>query len=251
MGVNDWNGPLNRDNFADFFNEYAPSAYKSVYRILGDTTRTENVLLDAFVETFHERNSTEMEDPVSVLGLILQKKAAQMAVKYPLPENYKFSVRSLDEFTQTTLLTDISQKIDSLTFRMLDMITATTAQHLPGGGGVTRIVGGIADSGISLLLIAELLIVGLIIAGVTYFGAMRAFGVSDAIPNYRIAVEQNSDEKLVAALPYLPLELRSKNVYSDRIPSIPDSQQEDTPSDSQESTKVTDIDDPEISATPG
>jgi len=246
-----WNEPLNRENFTEFINEYAPAAYKSVYRMLGDTTRTEKVLLDSFIEIFHERNSTDMEDPVSVLGIILQKKASQMAEKYPLPENYRFSVRSLDEFTQTTLLAEINQKINSASFRILDSITTTTTQRLPGGGGVTRIVGEIADSGISLLLIAELFFVVLIIAGVTYFGAMRTFGVSDAIPNYRVAAEQNFDQKLVAALPYLPLELRSQNVYSDRLPVIPDSQQEVIVSDTQETTTMTAEDTANISATQG
>jgi hypothetical protein len=251
VGVSYWNEPLNRENLAEFFNQYAPAAYKSVYRMLGDTTRTENVLLDTFVELFHERNSADMEDPVMVLGLILQKRASQMAAKYPLPDNYRFSVRSLDEFTQTTLLSDINRKIDSLSFRILDMITATTTQHLPGGGGVTRIAGEIADSGISLLLIAELLIVGLLIAGVTYFGAMRTFGVSDAIPNYRITAEQNADEKLVAALSYLPLELHSNNVYSDRLPEIPDPGQEEDPSDAGEGTTTTGETTADISATMG
>lgn len=249
--MNYWSEPLNRENFTVFFNEYAPAAYRSVYRMLGDTTRTENVLRSAFVELYHERNSKEAEDPVAVLGIILQKKAAQMAEKYPLPDNYRFSVRSLDEFTQSTLITEINRKIESLSFRILDTVTATTTQRMPGGAGMTRIAGEIANSGVSFMLLVELLIVAVLISGVTYFGAMRIFGVGGAIPDYRIAAEQNTDEKLVAALPYLPLALNGNNVYSERLPEIPYMYQNDDTSDITETSPTTVEPTSEISATPG
>lgn len=228
MGMSDWQEPINRDNISEFYNLFAPAAYKSVYRILGDTTRTENVLLDSFVELYRERNSSEADDPVNNFGTILQKKAKQMEDKYPLPATYSFQVRSLDEFTKTTLLADLNRKIDSLQFKAIDMISSTAAHRIPGGGGVSSLAGNINNFGISLMLIIQLIVVGLIISAITYFGAMSAFKVREAIPDYRIAAEQNTDEKLVAALQYLPLKLQRNTVFSDQTGNLPVSEQEDT-----------------------
>lgn len=250
--MNSWNERLTRENITDFFNEYAPPAYKSVYRMLGDTARTENVLLYSFVEVYRQRNSGDSEDPVTLFGQILQKRAALIAVKYPLPENYRFSVRSLDEFTQNTLLSDIIHKIDSFSFRAVDVISASSARKLPGGASLPRFGAGVGESGLSIQLIIQLLIVGLIIAGVTYFGAMSGFDVRDSIPDYRITSEQNTDEKLVAALQYLPLRLNANNVFKEVLPAIPSPNQIDESSETSENTTDVTIDgETEISATRG
>ena len=112
-----------------------------------------------------------------------------MASKYPLPANYQFSVRSLDEFTQTMLLSDILRKIDSLPFKAFDMLSSSAVHRMPGGAGLPRMVGNFTHSGVSLLLIAQLVAVALIIAIVMYFVAMSTFGVRK---RYRIIIrEQN------------------------------------------------------------
>lgn len=249
--MNAWNEPLTRENFTGFFNRYSPAAYRSVYKMIGDTTRTESVLLDAFVETFHERNSPEQMDPVEVFGSVLQKKALHMASKYPLPANYQFSVRSLDEFTQTMLLSDILRKIDSLPFKAFDMLSSSAVHRMPGGAGLPRMVGNFTHSGVSLLLIAQLVAVALIIAIVMYFVAMSTFGVREAIPNYNTGAEQNTDEKLVAALQYLPIQLQPQTVFSDELEAIPAPIQEETTSVTDQSQENMTTDDTEYSATTG
>ncbi|MBN1891730.1 MAG: hypothetical protein JW780_03035 [Clostridiales bacterium] len=247
--MNDWHEPINRENIADFYNLYAPAAYKSVYRILGDTTRTENVLLDSFIELYRERNSYEAQDPVNTFGAILQKKAKQMEEKYPLPVSYSFQVRSLDEFTKTTLLADLNRKIDSVQFKAIDMISSTAAHRIPGGGGISSLSGNIHNFGITLTLIIQLLVVGLIIAAITYFGAMSTFKVREAIPDYRVAAEQNTDEKLVAALQYLPLQLQRNTVFSDQTGDLPIAVPEDTSLTTEASESISE--ETELTATQG
>lgn len=242
MGMNEWLDPLSRENLLDFYNIFAPAAYRSVYKMVGDTTRTENVLLEAFSETYRERNTPEGEDPVALFGAVLQKKAMQMAAKYPVPENYSFSIRSLDEFTQTTLYADIIRKIDSLPFKAYDAIASTTVHRMSGSSTVPRITGSIASSGVSILLIIQLLIVGLIISAVTYLGAMSVFGVSDSIPDYRVSAEQNTDEKLVAALQYLPLKLQGITVYSDKFGVIPEPADSETTASGDTGEETTTLD---------
>ncbi len=215
--MNLWTEPLSRNNIDDFFNEYAPSAYRSAYKVLGDTTRTENVLLESFVETYHQRNVREEENLVFVFGEILEKRVSHVASKYPLPLDVKVSNRTLDDFTRNSLLSDIHRKIDSIPFRILDSLSySTSSHHNSHSPRLPRMIGGIRKSGMSLTLIIQLIVVVILIAIITYAGAMNIFGIRDIIPAGFEQDDWKIDKKLVSALPYLPLVIQDQPVYFEK-----------------------------------
>lgn len=211
--MNLWSEHLSRDNIDDFFNEYAPSAYRSAYRVLGDTTRAENVLLDSFVETYHQRNIRAEENPVFVFGEILERRVSHMSSKYPLPLDVKVSNRTLDDFTRNSLLSDIHRKIDSIMFRVIDTLSSSaSAHHNSHTPRLPKMIGGINKTGLSIILLLQLIVVSIVIAIMTYAGAMNIFGIREIIPGGFEQDEWKIDKQLVSALPYLPLIIQDQPV---------------------------------------
>lgn len=236
--MNLWSERLSRSNIDDFFNEYAPSAYRSAYKVLGDTTRTENVLLDSFVETYHQRNAREEENLVFVFGEILEKRVSHVASKYPVPLDVKVSNRTLDDFTRNSLLSDIHRKIDSIPFRVIDSLSySTSSHHNSHTPKLPRMISGISKTGMSITLILQLIVVAILIAIITFAGAMNIFGIREIIPAGFEQDEWKIDKKLVSALPYLPLVIQDQPVYFEK----PDDS-EAGPSDQSESSTESESD---------
>jgi hypothetical protein len=251
--MNLWSERLSRSNIDDFFNEYAPSAYRSAYKVLGDTTRAENVLLESFVETYHQRNVREEENPVFIFGEILERRVSHISSKYPLPMDVKVSNRTLDDFTRNSLLSDIHRKIDSIPFRVIDSLSSSASSHHNSHAPrLPKMIGGISKSGMSITLILQLIIVAIVIAIMTFAGAMNIFGIRDIIPAGFEQDEWKIDKKLVSALPYLPLVIQNQPVdfpISDDSESTPSVQSESsTISESDTTTTVVTSD---LSATTG
>jgi len=230
--MNIWTEHLSRTNIDDFFNEYAHSAYRSAYRVLGDTTRAESVLMESFVETFHQRNVRAEENPVFVFGEILERRVSHIASKYPLPQDVKISNRTLDEFTRNSLLADIHRKIDSIPFRIIDTLTSS-AHHNSHSPKLPKMVAGISKTGLSVVLILQLVVVSIIIAIMTFAGAMNVFGIRDIIPTDFEQDEWKIDKQLVSALPYLPLVIQDQPVEFD---NSDDSESQASSDESQSST---------------
>jgi len=211
--MNIWSERLTRNNIDDFYNEYAHSAYRSAYRVLGDTTRAESVLMESFVETYHQRNVRAEENPVFVFGEILERRISHIAAKYPLPQDVKISNRTLDEFTRNSLLSDIHKKIDSISFRMIDALSSSASAHHDSHSlRMPKMINGINKTGLSVVLIIQLVFVSIIIAIMTFAGAMNIFGIRDIIPASFEQEEWKIDKQLVSALPYLPLVLQDQPV---------------------------------------
>ena len=77
-----WNKPLNRETFDDFYHLFAPSAFRSSYRILGDSTRTENALVESFMEVYQKRNVEDNVDLVFLFSDLLQKRVEIRSVSF-------------------------------------------------------------------------------------------------------------------------------------------------------------------------
>lgn len=208
-----WDEPITRENLDEFYFEFAPAAYKSAYRILGDTTRSENVLSEAFIEIYHQRNAHNSGNPVFVFSDILERKVAYVASKYPIPENIKIYARSLDEFTKNSILSEIHRKIDSLPFRAVDFLMSSSSptHNITRASGITKYVGNLSKSGITLVLIIQLIIVSVIVGLITYAGAMNTFGVRDIIPVNEEQYLLSIDKQLIPILPYLPIDLSGQS----------------------------------------
>lgn len=250
--MNIWTDRLSRDNIDDFFNEYAPAAYRSAYKVLGDTTRTESVLMDSFVETYHQRNTKIEESPVFILGEILEKRVSHMASKYPIPQDVRVTNRTLDEFTRNSLLSDIHRKIDSIPFRIIDSLSSSSsAHHNSQSPKVPKMIAGINKSGLSVVLLLQIILVSIVIAIMTYAGAMNIFGIRDVIPTSFEQEEWKIDKQLVPALPYLPLIIQDQPVISD----VPDNSQpqssDESESTSDETSAISSAPSSELSATRG
>lgn len=242
--MNIWTEHLSRSNIDDFFNEYAHSAYRSAYKVLGDTTRTDSVLMESFVETYQQRNVRAEENPVFVFGEILEKRISHISSKYPLPQDVKISNRALDEFTRNSLLSDIHKKIDSIPFRMIDALSSSaSAHHNSQSPRIPRMINGINKTGLSVVLILQLVFVSIIIAIMTFAGAMNIFGIRDIIPASFEQEEWKIDKQLVSALPYLPLVLQDQPVD---IQTSDDSESQ-TLEESESSTTTESVTTPSIS----
>ena len=199
-----WTDPLNRENIDVFFHTYVPHAYRSAYRILGDSTRTENVLTESFLEVYHKRNHEEAEDLVFFFSDILQKRVTSLASQYPITETRgRVYDRSIDEFTENSILSEIHRKIDSASFRFIELITSNTV-------GKTAIqtdpfLVQIQNTGLSLVLILQLMVVAIIIFMITFAGVKNIVGMNDIVPKSPNSSEFRLEDLLVPVLDYLPL----------------------------------------------
>ena len=198
-----WNKPLNRDTFDDFFHLFAPAAYRSAYRILGDSTRTENALTEAFMEVYQKRNIDENTDFVFLFSDILQNRVEQLARQYPLSETQAPKSRALDEFTENAILNELHRRLDSAPFRLVEAFTSSATTLVSSHS--EPFVAQIQKTGVSILLLVQLIIAGLIIAAVTTM-AGRLFGVTGLAPKTPEKQEVGVMDAVVVLLDYLPLQ---------------------------------------------
>lgn len=209
-----WDKPLTRDNFDEFFRLFAPHAYRSTYRILGDTTRTENALTEAFLEVYHRRNADDVDDLVFLFSDILQKRVETLASHYPVSETTRTINRVLDEFTENSILADIHHRIDSMPYKILEIFTASS-----GTAGVRTdpILGQIKKSGITLFLILQLILASILIFAITYTFATSVFGINDLAPQSPDKSELSIKDLLGPTLDYLPLTITGQTAAADEI----------------------------------
>lgn len=197
-----WNKPLNRETFDDFFHLFAPAAFRSSYRILGDSTRTENALVESFMEVYQKRNVDEDLDLVFLFSDLLQKRVELLAAQYPLSETSKPGARSLDEFTENEMLEELHRRIDSAPFRIVEAFTSSATTIVSSHS--EPLVSQIKKTGVTLLLLIQLVITAAVIAFVAY-AAGNLFGVSDLGPKTPAKQEISITDSLVLLLDYLPL----------------------------------------------
>lgn len=197
--------PLNRENIDEFFHMYASHAYRSAYRILGDTTRTENALTESFLEVYHKRNSEEAEDPVFLFSDVLQRRVNALASQYAVTDTRsRQNDRVLDEFTENSILSEIHRKIDSASFRLIELITSNSVGR--SSLQTDPVLGQIQNAGISPVLIIQLIVVGLLIFIITFAGAKSVFGINDLAPQSPNSKELQIEDLLAPVLNYLPLD---------------------------------------------
>jgi len=197
-----WNKPLNRETFDDFFHLFAPAAYRSSYRILGDSTRTENALTEAFMEVYQKRNLDENTDFVFLFSDILQNRVEQLASQFPLSETQSPKSRSLDEFTENAVLNEIHRRLDSAPFRLVEAFTSSATTLVSSHS--EPFVAQIQKTGVSIILLVQLIVAGLIIAVVTFM-AGKMFGVTGLAPKTPEKQEVGVMDAVVMLLDYLPL----------------------------------------------
>lgn len=199
-----WKKPLTRENIDEFFRLFAPHAYRSTYKILRDTTRTENAMTEAFLEVYHQRNSDDAGDLVFLFSDILQRRVETLASRYPISETTHTANRTLDEFTENSILSEIHHRLDSTPYRILEMFTSSASKS---NMRADPILGQIQKSGISLFLILQLVIVAVIIFAITFTSARTVFGIDDIVPQSPGKVEFSIEDVLVPALGFLPLSI--------------------------------------------
>ena len=126
-----WNEKLTRENFEAFYNSTVDMVYSSTYGVCKETTRTENAIVKAYIETYQQRSSIRGEDVLYVFGDILLKNAEEIVEKYPLPENLNFAPRTLDEYTRNSMLEKITAKLDSTGYKVAEFISSENMKGKP------------------------------------------------------------------------------------------------------------------------
>jgi len=119
-----WNEKLTRENFNSFYYNTVEMVYSSTYSICKETTRTENAIVKAYLETYQQRSSIKPEDVLYVFGDILLKNANEIVEKYPLPEGVNFAPRTLDEYTRNSMLEKITAKLDSTGYKVAEFMSS-------------------------------------------------------------------------------------------------------------------------------
>ncbi len=206
-----WDKPLTYESLDEFFRLFAPPAYRSTYRILGDTTRTENALMESFLEVYHQRNSDDVDDLVFLFSDILQKRVQILAAKYPLSENAVVTSRVLDEFTENSILAEIYHRINSTPYRILEIFSSSAGKK---NMNTDPVFGQIQKTGISVYLVLQLILVAIIIFAVTFACAKTVFGINKLAPASPDNVELPIEDVLVPALNYLPLSIYGQSADS-------------------------------------
>ena len=203
-----WDKPLKRENFDGFFKLYSSAAYKSTYKILGDTTRTENVLIESFIEIYQRRKETPPERLAFSFGLTLQKKIAPLTEQFPVRESEIGTTRTLDEFTQNSMLMTIHQQIDSLSFQFLELFLFNIGSE---SGKESSFWSIFRSTGISILSLIQIIVVAFIIYIITTISLRSSVDATIPIPQNPRSSTISVSDQMVRILEYLPLTITSQN----------------------------------------
>lgn len=216
--MNTGNAPLGRDNIDIFIDTYSPSAYKSSYRVLADATRTEMVLIDSFVEAFHQRNVHTDEDPVFVFADILEDKVRALSDKYPVPDHVVISDRSLDEFTKSTIKAEVHKRINSISFRAMDLLmsSGTSSQLSTKTSGFISLLSEAGKMGINLMLVLQVIIISVVIFLSAHFISMSVFDVGALIDDDPFSGVRKNSFLNVDALIYMPIQMQ-KGIFDEEM----------------------------------
>ena len=240
-----WNERLTRENIEAFYEMYASFAYRCAYKNLRDTTRAEMCVVDAFIDTYHKRAKLSEEKVIYFFSDSLQYHINELAARYPVINDAAPLEKNLDEYTASTMKSTILEKIDSPRFRIAEFMASTPDNKIRRKMPLADFF---QNSGITVMLLIRLLILLLVIAVTTYFGAVTLFHANEDILSSTQKGTTKLEEYIVGILDYLPVSINGKGVTSAAaVPATEDNGE--TPS-SEETTSDTEPSS-EPSATPG
>ncbi len=196
-----WNEKLTRENFPDFYQSTVEMVYASVFNITKETTRAEQAIVKAYLETYQQRSVIKGEDVVYAFGDILLRNANEIVEKYPLPENVNFAPRTLDEYTRNFMLEKILVKIDSTGYKVAEFISSDSKKAKP-----SRSVQKIMDLvPVTPLLGIQLVILALLIWAVSFAAVTVPYKSKKLVDAQEIYESVPLQKKYVTLLPYYPL----------------------------------------------
>lgn len=199
-----WSEKLTRENFEAFYNSTVDMVYSSTFGICKETTRTENAIVKAYIETYQQRSSINGEDVLYVFGDILLKNAEEIVEKYPLPENLTFAPRTLDEYTRNSMLEKITAKLDSTGYKVAEFISYENKKGKP-----SRAVQKVFDVfPVTPLLAIQLILLAIVIWLISTV-SVNMINKGDTSLDESIVYESvDLQNKYVAVLDYYPLNVR-------------------------------------------
>ena len=202
-----WNAKLTRENIEEFYDLYAAFAYKCAYKNLRDTTRAEMCVVDSFIDTYHRRAKLTEEKVIYYFSDALQFHINELMAKYPVINDAAPPEKNLDEYTASTMKHTILERIDSPRFRIAEFMSSTPDTKIRRR---TPIVEFFQNSGITVMLLVKLAFLALVIAVVTYFGAITFFHADNYIQNRTQKGTIKLDEYIVSIMDYLPVSISGK-----------------------------------------
>lgn len=208
-----WNQKLTNENFQAFYDSTVAMVYSSVFQICKETTRTEQAIVDTYVEIYKQRNTVPGEEVLYVFGDILLNNANDVVEKFPLPENLTFAERVLDEYTKNSMYDKIMTKVNSTTFKVAEFISSDNKKTKSGKKQKSLIF-----SAVTPLLVFSLVLVALIIWGVSYALVTLPYRNDDLVSDSKIYSDVSLQDKYIGILDYLPLNIDYPNGDAGVIP---------------------------------
>ena len=201
--MNEWNKPLTRENFDRFYRIYAPFAFKSAYKVVGDTTRTELVLIESFVGLYQKRKEIPVDELTDFFGTLLKEKIDKQTEAYPVRETEQGSTRSLDEFTMNSMLEEIHKQIDSVMFRMAEMVVGGLSSS--DSNRDSSFIRLFRSTGLSLLALIQFALLAIIIYLITTVSSMSMISKYEGIPRSPDEKSISVSDVFMEAKTYFPL----------------------------------------------
>ena len=219
-----WNQKLTRENIEQFYDMYAAFAYRCAYKNLRDTTRAELCVESAFIDTYHKRAKLAEDNVIYYFSDALQYHINELAARYPVINDSAPVEKNLDEYTASTMKHSILEKIDSPRFRIAEFMASTPDSKMRRKTPLTDFL---QNSGVTVILMIKLLILAIVIAVVTYFGAITFFHTNDLILTRTQRGSQKLEEYIVGILDYLPI-TGSGNAQAGSAPDASETDQGET-----------------------
>lgn len=240
-----WNEKLTRENIENFYEMYAAFAYRCAYKNLRDTTRAEMCVIDAFIDTYHKRAKLSEEKVIYYFSDALQYHVNELAARYPVINDAAPAEKSLDEYTSSTMKHTILEKIDSPRFRIAEFMASSSDNKIRRN---TPLADFFQNSGITVMLLIKLVVLAIVIAITTYFGAVTLFHANNFIQTRTQKGTYKLDEYIVGILDYLPVSI---NGSSTPAPATPTETEATSDSESSETSAPSSESSSEPSATQG
>ncbi|MBQ4185889.1 MAG: hypothetical protein II657_05960 [Clostridiales bacterium] len=210
-----WNEKLTRENIEQFYDMYAAFAYRCAYKNLRDTTRAEMCVVDAFIDTYHKRAKLSEEKVIYYFSDALQYHVNELAGRYPVINDSAPLEKNLDEYTATTMKHSILEKIDSPRFRIAEFMASSSDNKIRRN---TPLADYFQNSGITVMLLIKLVILAIVIAVTTYFGAVTFFHANNYIQNRTQRGTYKLEEYIVGILDYLPVSIGGNGAAAPTAP---------------------------------
>lgn len=228
-----WNEKLTRENIENFYDTYASFAYRCAYKNLRDTTRAEMCVVDAFIDTYHKRAKLAEDKVIYYFSDALQYHVNELAGRYPVINDSAPAEKNLDEYTASTMKHTILERIDSPRFRIAEFMASSSDNKIRRN---TPLADYFQNSGITIMLLIKLVILAIVIAVTTYFGAVTFFHANDFIQSRTQKGTYKLEEYIVGILDYLPVSIGGAEVAT---PSGPPTAETTAGTDNTESTSST------------